>query len=320
MTKSESYAIGIDLGGTTIKFGVVDTKGTIKKKFALDTHAADGPKMVIKQIKKGISEILSSKKYKICGIGIGSPGIVSPKKGTVVNPPNFADWGTVHLGKQISKKFELDTFVENDANAAAVGEMIFGAGKKLNSFIMVTLGTGVGGGIIVDRKLFHGDRSGAGEIGHITIKYDGPECKCGAFGCLEAYAGNSYIIRRVKEQLEENKDSKIHELLAESNEELTPKTIYDAAQLDDAFALKAIKELGEYIGYGLASACNLMDISNFIIGGGVAGFGEPLFNAIEETMKARVMKANAPYIKLKPARLKNDAGIKGASALVFAKS
>ena len=149
------YAVGVDLGGTKVKLGIVSSEGRIIKKISVPTLAEEGVEKSIAQIKKGIHQLLKNNKKKIIGIGIGSPGVVSLKKGTVENPPNLPGWQRVHLGKIINKEFNLPTFVENDANAAAIGELIYGAGKELNSFIMVTLGTGVGGGIIYNKKLFN---------------------------------------------------------------------------------------------------------------------------------------------------------------------
>ncbi len=317
MSKSEKYAIGVDLGGTYIKFGIVTEKGKIVRKSFVDTKAHGGPDSVIKQMKKGLKELLDPDKIKIEGIGIGSPGIVSKKKGTVENPPNLPGWGKVQLGHLIGKTFKLPTFVENDANAAAIGELIFGAGKNHKSFVMITLGTGVGGGIILNKKLFRGDFGAAGEIGHITIDINGPKCGCGSYGCIEAYAGNSYLIQNAKEGLKNHQDSKIVELISDDFNALTPKVISTAAELGDPFANEVIKNLGRNIGFALASVSNLLDVSTFIIGGGVAGFGKLLLDNIEMSLKQRVLKSLVPRCKVLPAKLKNEAGIKGASSLVF---
>lgn len=317
MSKSEKYAIGIDLGGTYIKFGIVTEKGKIVRKSFVDTKAEGGPDVVIKQMKKGLKELLDPDKLKIEGIGIGSPGIVSKKKGTVENPPNLPGWGKVQLGHLIEKTFKIPTFVENDANAAAIGELIFGAGKSYKSFVMITLGTGVGGGIILNKKLFRGDFGAAGEIGHITIDINGPKCGCGSYGCIETYAGNSYLIQNAKEGLKNHQDSKIVELISDDFNALTPKVISSAAELGDPFANEVIKNLGKNIGYALASVSNLLDVSTFIIGGGVAGFGKLLLDNIEISLKQRVLKSLVPRCKVLPAKLKNEAGIKGASSLVF---
>ncbi len=314
------YAVGVDLGGTTVKVGIADEKGKIVKKIALDTHAHEGPEAVIAQIKKAIKKVLKESKYNISGIGIGSPGAVILKKGTVENPPNFPGWGKVHLGAIIKKEFKLPVFVENDANAAAIGEMIFGAGKKLNSFVMVTLGTGVGGGIIIDRKLYRGESGAAGELGHISIDYKGEQCNCGSYGCIETYLGNNYLIRRVRKELENEQDSLLNKWVMEEEMPLTPKLIYEAACENDLYANSLIADIGLKLGAALGSVINLLDIPNVIIGGGVAGFSHRLFNSVNESLTERVLKPIKPKIKVKPARLKNEAGIKGASALVYYKS
>ncbi len=320
MAKTGKFAVGVDLGGTNIKIGIVSEKGTIVKKISVKTQAEEGTKTVVKNIKKGIQEILKSNDYKIRGIGIGAPGVVDIKKGTVENPPNFPGWGRVNLIKAVAKDFKYKVHVENDANAAAIGEMIFGAGKKYDSFVMVTLGTGVGGGIILRNKMYRGEFGAAGEIGHITIDYKGPECKCGSFGCIEAFVGNQYLVKRVKEQLQDHKDSKIWELIQNNPENLSPRIIQNASEKGDEFAKSIIKDMGLHLGAALASVSNLLDISTFIMGGGVAGFGKPLFDVIRTSVTNRVLKPLKHRVKVLPAKLKNDAGIKGASALVFYRS
>lgn len=318
MAKNKKYVIGVDLGGTSIKVGVVSKEGKLVKKIFVDTLADQGPKVVVNQIKKGIQLVIGDYKKEVGGIGIGSPGVVSMEKGTVENPPNLPGWKKVHLSKLIEDEFGLRTVVENDANAAAVGELIFGAGKSFSDFIMVTLGTGVGGGIIMNRRLYRGMKGGAGEIGHTTIDYNGPRCNCGSFGCVETYVGNNYLVERVHSQLQNgSQNTNIYELLDNNLNNLTPKIINDAAQLGDEFARSVIVDTGKYMGYALASSVNLLDIDKIIVGGGVAGFGALLFDSMRDTIKQRVLKSLAPGVRVVPAKLKNEAGIKGASSLVF---
>ncbi|HUX92373.1 MAG TPA: ROK family protein [Ignavibacteriaceae bacterium] len=319
MSKQEKYAIGVDLGGTNVKVGIVSQNGKIIKKVSVETKAKGGPEKVIQQIKKGIDEVLNKNELRIHGIGIGSPGTVSTKKGTVEDPPNLPGWEKVNLGKIIQKEFKIDVKVENDANAAAIGEMIFGAGKSYESFVMVTLGTGVGGGIIYNRKLFRGEFGAAGEIGHISIDINGPQCKCGSFGCVETYLGNSYIVKNVQTELEKYRSSKIWQLVNNDLNLLTPIIIQTALEQGDEYAKGVVQSLGKYLGTALASVGNCLDNGTFIIGGGVGGFGAPLFNSVKETISARVLKPLRKRIKVLPAKLKNDAGIKGASALAFYK-
>jgi glucokinase len=316
----KKYAIGVDLGGTSIKIGLVDEKGKIAEKVSIDSLANDGPKAVVSQIKKGIKQLLKKDGHKILGIGVGSPGTIRIKKGTVEDPPNFPGWGKIHLGNLIKKEFKVEVFVENDANAAAIGELIYGAGRKYENFIMITLGTGVGGGIIINKKIYRGEVGGAGELGHVTIDAEGVPCKCGSFGCVEAYIGSNYLIERVKTELQRVKKSILLELCGNNLDKLNPQIIHEAAERGDQFAGSVIIDTGKRLGYGLSNAVNIMDIATIIIGGGVAGFGELLFTSVEETLKSRVMKPFQSRVVVIPAKLKNEAGIKGASALVFYKS
>ncbi|HZW39583.1 MAG TPA: ROK family protein [Ignavibacteriaceae bacterium] len=318
MSTKEKYAIGVDLGGTNIKVGIVSEAGEIVEKASVPTLAEDGPEIVISQIKKGIGKVIPDKNFDIKGIGIGSPGVISIEKGIVENPPNLPGWGKVMLGDILEKEFNVKVVVENDANAAAIGELVFGAGKNFDSFIMITLGTGVGGGIILNKKIYRGDFGAAGEIGHITIDYKGNRCNCGNYGCIETYIGNNYLIKWVSEELANTSyDSKIMELVDNDLDRLTPKIISDAADLKDEYAHSVISKMGLYLGAALASVSNILDVSTYVIGGGVSGLGEPLIKAIENGIKDRVLKSLSSRVKVVPAMLRNDAGVKGASSLVF---
>jgi len=317
LNKRIKYAVGVDLGGTNIKIGLVSPSGKITRKYSISTQADEGPQKIIENIKIGIHALLAKSKVHIEGIGIGSPGTVNSEKGTVENPPNFPGWDKVNLGRAISMEFEKDVFLDNDANVAAIGELIFGNGVKLNSFVMVTLGTGVGGGIIINRKLYHGDFGAAGEIGHITINYNGPKCNCGSYGCIETYTGNKYLTERVQKELKKHQDSLLLKLINDDYDLITPRKIKDAANKGDKYAHSVIIDLGTKLGAALATVSNILDISTYIIGGGVAGFGKPLLDSIKISLTSRVIKPIKPRVKILPAKLKNDAGIKGASALVF---
>ncbi len=320
MSSREKYALGVDLGGTNVKFGIVSETGKIVTKSSIATCASGGPKKVVSQIKKGITGILSSNKIKLAGIGIGAPGVVIVERGSVENAPNLPGWKKVNLGGIIEKEFNIKTKVENNANVAAIGEMIFGAGKKIDSFVMVTLGTGVGGGIIFNKKIFHGNFGAAGEIGHISIDYKGTRCNCGSYGCVETFVGNNYLVKRVRNELSAHKGSLIWNLIDNDFKKLTPLKIEQALSQGDNYASQVVNELGNYLGAALASVANAINIGTFVIGGGVAGFGAPLFNSIKESTSARVLTSLKSKIKIIPAKLKNDAGIKGASSLIFYKS
>lgn len=317
MAKTEKYAVGVDLGGTNIKIGIVSDKGKLVKSISIKTEADCGPKNVIANIIKGVELTLAKNKLKIQGIGIGCPGVVSIKKGIVENAPNLPGWKNVKLGPIIKEKFGYKVHLENDANAAAIGELIFGSGKKLDSFVMVTLGTGVGGGIVFNKKIFRGEFGAAGEIGHISIDINGPKCNCGSTGCIEAYAGNSYLKEQIRSELKDYPDSKVWQLIENDLTKVSPRIIQAALEKKDAYAQFVVERMGKQLGTALASLSNLLDISTFIIGGGVAGFGKPLFNSTRKTISERVLLPLRQRVLVIPAKLQNEAGIKGASSLVF---
>ncbi len=311
-----NYAIGIDLGGTNIKAGAVSDGGKILFKTSISTEAQKGPRRVIERIIEA-GRIAAEKFPAADGIGIGAPGVVDYKTGEVKSPPNLPGWKTVNLKKILEKAFGVPAFVENDANAAAIGEYVYGAGKNKRSFIMVTLGTGVGGGIFYEGKLFRGETGGAGEIGHITVNFRGRKCNCGSYGCIEAYVGNSRIVADIRKKINVVKKTALWDLLDGDLSALTPKTLYEAAKLGDEFSIDAIAQIAEVLGAALASAANLLDISTVIIGGGVSGFGKFLFEPLRASVKKRVVAPLRPRIKTLRSKLGNDAGLKGAASLVY---
>lgn len=317
MAKIDKYAVGVDLGGTNIKIGIVSAKGKLVKSISIKTEAEGGPKHVISNIIGGIESILAKNKYKIQGVGIGCPGVVSIKKGIVENAPNLPGWKNVKLGPIIKEKIKYKVHLENDANAAAIGELIFGAGKKFDSFIMVTLGTGVGGGIVFNKKIFRGEFGAAGELGHISIDLNGPKCNCGSTGCIEAYAGNSYLKEQIRSELKNYSNSIVWEIIDNDLGKVSPRVIQIASEKKDEYARFVIERMGKQLGSALASLSNLLDISTFIIGGGVAGFGKPLFDSVRLTVANRVLAPLRSRVLVIPAKLQNEAGIKGASSLVF---
>lgn len=314
--KNKPYILGIDVGGTTIKFGVVQESKTIYE-LTLPTYAYENPNKVLSQLKSGVKKIFEVyDTSKFLGIGIGFPGKVDTETGIVTSAPNFKNWKKIQVRKSLNS-YKLPIFIDNDANCAALGELYFGAGKNYNNFIMVTLGTGVGGGIILNKKLFRGESGGAGEIGHISIDYSGPKCKCGRKGCVEAYAGNSYIKQRTIQKLNEYPDSLILKLVEHNLEAIEPKVIYEAAKKNDELAIKILEETGYYLGIGLANIANTLDVKTFIIGGGTSGAGKTLLNAIKKSIKNHGVQDIVKDVRIIPARLKNKAGILGAASLVL---
>jgi glucokinase len=312
-----NYIIGVDLGGTFIKAGAVSKEAEILYEISVPSRADINPQAVVGQIANAVESVRQRfKDDRLLGIGIGSPGVVDLDGGTVKYPPNFAGWTVFRLGEETSEAVGGQVRVENDANAAAVGELKFGSGKGMKNFLMITLGTGVGGGFVIDGEVFRGEDGGAGEIGHTTINYDGPRCNCGNYGCVEAYVGQKYLSQRVLDKLKSHPESIINNLVDADGEKLEPKIISDAANKGDKFALQIWEETGMYIGVAVASALNMFDLSTVVVGGGVAKAGKPLLDSIEKTVKKRVLSPLRPKVKILQAQLKNSAGILGAAALI----
>jgi glucokinase len=311
-------AIGVDLGATTVKTGIVSADGVLVYQNRLPTNAEQGPEGVVAQIEASVRDAIRHANGRMLrGIGIGSPGMVDDA-GTVQAPPNFAAWDNVPLADELRKRFAgLPVVVENDANAAAIAESRFGAGKEWSDFLFVIWGTGVGGGVILGNKIYRGPTGGAGEIGHITIDYRGPQCNCGNRGCVEAYVGQRYLSERTAERLKGRPASKIAQLVGGDLSKIEPKIIADAAHDGDTLATEILTEAGELLGVAIASVMNMFDLRVSVIGGGVSAAGEFVIRTIEDSVRARVMKPLRSGVRVLPATLGNDAGILGAAGLVL---
>jgi len=313
-------AVGIDLGGTFIKSGVVDEKGEIIKKNQFPTMAEKGKKeIVLSQIEKAIDFCLEGlDKKEIAGIGIGTPGIVDDE-GIVYDAPNLPDWDDLPLKKVIEEKYNIKVAVENDVNTIAWGEYLFGAGKGSNTMICITLGTGLGGGIVKEGKLLRGGKYSAVEIGHITIDYRGPKCKCGNYGCIERFVGRDYIVERAVKAIKEGKKTKIFELADGKIKNITPKIISDAYKQGDEIAKDIWIDVGICLGAMFTSLVNLLNPDVIVIGGGISQAGEILFETIRKTIKERSMKILSENVKVVPAGLGIDSGIVASASLIFTK-
>ena len=319
MASTESnVVIGVDLGGTSIKAGIVSTGGSILYQNKFPAYADKGPSTVIKQIIASVHDALEHLDgANVKGIGIGAPGVVDDD-GVVKAPPNFIDWDEVPLKGELSKLFPaVPIGVENDANAAAIAESKFGAGIHFPNFLFVIWGTGVGGGIILNHKIYRGPTGGAGEIGHISIDYRGPQCNCGNIGCVEAYVGQRYLSQRTAERLKSHPESKILELVGGDATKIEPMYISQAAHDGDAIARKILVEAGELLGVALAAVMNVMDLRVSIIGGGISAAGDFVMQAIRDSIVRHVLKPLRKDIQVLPAQLGNNAGILGAAGLVL---
>lgn len=310
-------AVGIDLGGTFIKFGLVGRNGSILKQGQKESGGEKGKGEVLLRMEEAIKEALSGARLsEIKGIGIGTPGLVN-SEGTVFLAPNLPDWNNIPLAKIFREKFRLPVKVENDVNTITWGEYLFGAGKGFRTIVCITLGTGLGGGVVVDGKLLRGGNYSAVELGHITINAKGPRCGCGNKGCIEGYVGSARIVAKVKRYLKTNHSSIIPELVSHDLKKITPKVISEAYRKGDRLAARIWKEAGADVGVMLADLVNIFNPEAIIVGGGVAQAGEPLFNAIKEEIIKRAFPLLSKNIKILPASLGPESGIKAAAALVF---
>ena len=316
--------IGVDLGGTNIKFGLVTANGKILCRINIPTLAKAGPNSVIARIIETINHLRFSKGHRqtVRSIGIGSAGVIDHCRGIIHYSPNLFGWKEIPLKERIEKETKISVFVGNDANAFTLGEYCFGVGIGCHSLIGITLGTGVGGGIIVDGKLLLGINHAAGEVGHTSINAFGPKCRCGNLGCLERYVGAEYIVRQTIEQLKlpkaeqgllQAENSVILRLAKWDYKKITPEVIAQAGKKGDKLAKLKIKETGSYIGVGLANVVSLIDPEIIVIGGGVSGFGKLLLETIRKTVSSRIMNYPGRKLKIFLSKLKDDAAILGAS-------
>ena len=308
--------IGIDLGGTNLKSGVISDDGTIQNLTYQPAESLKGPKQVIKNLQQAIDRQLSTAGGDdILGIGIGAAGQVDFGRGVVYDPPNFPGWHEEPLAELVGDRFGLPTFVDNDANVAALAEKAFGAGRNFQHFILVTLGTGVGSGLVLNGKLYRGAVGAAGEFGHTTIQFDGPVCLCGNRGCIERYVGARWIVERTVEFLPMYPDSPLNETWQHGG--LTPKEIADAANAGDLLGLRIMEEVGNFLGIALASVLNLLNLELVIIGGGISKAGKVLFDPIIRSIHEHAMSVPASVVQVKPAEMGEHAGVIGAGQLVF---
>ena len=318
MKISGEFTLSTDLGGTNTKIALVKNEKNIIARRILSTEKYKGKKLLINKIAATINDLLKSnnvKKGKIKAVGIGVAGPVDFKKGLIHRLVNVKGWHNVYLKRILSRKLKLKVYMDNDVNLVTLGEYKYGAGRGTKNMICITLGTGVGGGIILDGNLYRGSGFTAGEVGHIPINVNGPRCNCGGKACLERYVSNYCIVEEAKKLVRKRPNSKILKFADGKPSKITPKVISEAAHLGDKLAIKIWKETGVYIGVALTGLVNVFNPECIVIGGGVSLAGDVLFNSIRETVARRAMKEPAQKVKIVPAELGNDAGLIGASIL-----
>lgn len=305
--------IGIDLGGTNIAAGLVNDSGEIIFKDSVPTKLPRDYKEIVADMAMLSKDIVKKNGLsmdEIKGVGIGCPGTIDPKTGMVAFSNNLKMVKTP-LVEEFKKYIDVPVSMLNDANAAAYGEYMIN-GNGTDSFVFITLGTGVGGGIVLDKKLYTGFNGAGGELGHITLVHGGLECNCGNIGCWEVYASVTALIRQTKESLDKNPDSKMHELVAQEGK-VSGKTAFKAAKMGDAAASEVVRQYLEYVGAGLVSIINIFQPSKVVIGGGISKEGDYLLNPVKAYCEKHGYNKYLEKVDISIATLFNDAGIIGAA-------
>lgn len=313
--------IGIDIGGTTVKIGLIKTNGDIYEKWEIPTNTSNAGKAIVDDIWKSISGKLETwhlEQVSIIGIGVGAPGFINIDTGFVYEAVNIG-WKNFDLAKQLKQKSGLPVFIENDANIAVLGENWTGAGNQAKNLIAITLGTGVGGGIIANGKIVNGQNGMAGELGHIVVEENGYQCNCGNRGCLETLVSATGIVRQAKDKIAKFPESALAKR-CQVNGSLTSKDIFELAQKGDSISKKIVQDIAEILGKTIANLGVIINPSKVLIGGGVSAAGDQLINEIKLVFEQHALPRVVEACEIKTAQLGNDAGIIGAAYLVLEKT
>lgn len=312
-------AVGIDVGGTSIKGATIRSNGEILDRFSMPMDKKASPEETLGKLCDLVNETLSSHNYqdKVVGIGIGIPGTFNKETGVVVNCPNLPTWAGFNLKQFIEAQTHLYVKLVNDADAAALAEAKFGVGKDFNYLLMITLGTGVGGGIVINKVLYNGNLGMGAELGHMVIELDGKECGCGRKGCFEAYASATALIRDTRAAMEAHPESILKSVEQELGI-LDARVPFIAEGRGDKVAAEVVRNYVKYLSEGLLNYCNILRPNIIVLSGGVANEGDNLLNRVRAYMELHHygMK-NAPVAEIRQASLGYDAGKIGAAALYF---
>lgn len=314
------WIVGVDIGGTKVSVGVVPFEGG--EPVALHTRPTEahrGAKFVVDRvvnlIRRAMAEVLEREggdAESFAGIGIGAPGPLDRKSGTVIATPNLG-WRNFPLRDLVRNEIGLPATLDNDANAATYGEWWLGAGRGVDTLVGITLGTGIGGGIVLDGHLYHGASDAAAEIGHMTIDSTGRKCKCGNYGCLEAYASGPAIAARAIEGLEAGAESLLTGMVGDLSE-ITAETVFEALVEGDAYATEVVQDTAKFLGAGVATIINVLNPEMVVVAGGVTRAGERLLVPLRAEIRRRAFRVAADACRIVSAQLRDSAGVIGAAA------
>lgn len=318
MKNLEHYA-GIDIGGSNIKYGLFDSTGKIifrEQRPALVEKGATPLLHLITNIGENLLLHAAEEELHINWLGVGSPGTIDNTSGVVKGKcPNISDWRGTEIASHLKEHLNLPVFVDNDANAMALAELRFGAAQRFNSVLCITVGTGIGGGIIINKSLWRGSSFSAGEVGHIIVKYDGKECRCGNQGCLEAYCSSQAILERTRDKMKNGLSPIFEEVLGGDIQNLNIKKLFMAAKKGDETALAVIEETATILGAGLSGVVNLLNPDALIFGGGIIDGGAGFIEAAGAEIRRRAFSSATESLRILKAELGNDAGFIGAGLL-----
>lgn len=312
-----NYYLGIDFGGTALKVGITDDKGVIIHKNSYITKTDGDADELTRHFGECVLSCIKDsgiEKEKILGAGVGAPGLLNPETGQLYDVTNLKTLNNYYFGPELSKVLEMPVFLDNDVNAMSLAEFYYGAAKGYSHVVAITLGTGIGGGLILNKKLYRGASFTAGEVGHMTIETSGLLCPCGSYGCIEQYAAKDGIINRFKQYyLHKEMESSIEKYLEEG--EITPKAIYQAAAAGDTLSKMVMCEVGTYLGISLATIVNVLNPEIIVIGGGISQAGDLIIEPARIEMLKRAYNEPAHAVKIVQAELLNDAGIIGSASI-----
>ncbi len=318
MTQYESPVVAVDIGGTKIMTAVFSADGQMLAKDVCPTIADEGVDAVVKRLISAIGGIIArygSDASGLAGIGVACAGGIDSENGIVVTPsPNLPGWSDLPLRDIIEEKFKLDTFVLNDASSAALGEQRFGAGQGVNNLVLVTLGTGIGGGIIIDGRLYLGANGAAGELGHMTVDENGPVCGCGNTGCLEVMVSGRAVAREAFRRISEGEKSSLAEMAGSKLENITSEQVAAAATAGDSLALDILTRAAHYLGVGLVGIVNAFNPEMIILGGGMAELGSLYIEPAKKLVMDRAFSISTRKLSFATASLGNEAGVYGVAA------